>query len=332
MNVLSLFAGIGGLDLGLERAGMTVVGQVEIDPFCQRVLAKHWPEVPRHDDVRTCVEWWLGESRPAVDVICGGFPCQPVSLAGRRKAQDDERWLWPLMASVIGQLRPRFAILENVPGLFTAGFADVLADLAALGFDAEWDCVPAAAVGAPHRRDRLFLVAHASSESGGIQPVTESGSGSTAVAGDDGAARFVANSYGPFGRPAPRAAVAGSGGAEVRQWPVEFGRCGSDVANSPSDGWRARRSRRPPRSRPDGRVIPAQGLGDTDRPGQPQSGWTFGEEWRRPVDSGWWATEPDVGRVAHGVPARVDRLRGLGNAVVPQVAEHVGRLVMAHAA
>ena len=83
MNVLSLFSGIGGLELGLERAGMTVVGQVEINPFCRRVLEKHWPEVPRHDDVRTAVEWWLGRARPAVDVVCGGFPCQPVSLAGR---------------------------------------------------------------------------------------------------------------------------------------------------------------------------------------------------------------------------------------------------------
>ena len=92
MNVLSLFAGIGGLDLGLERAGMTVVGQVEIEPFCQRVLAKHWPEVPRHDDVRTAVEWWMGGARPAVDVVCGGFPCQPFSVAGEGRGVADERW------------------------------------------------------------------------------------------------------------------------------------------------------------------------------------------------------------------------------------------------
>ncbi len=106
MNVLSLFSGIGGLELGLERAGMTVVGQVEIDEFCRRVLAKHWPDVPRHDDVRTCVEWWRGQPRPAVHVVCGGFPCQPSSEAGLRLAQQDPRWLWPAMAPVIAALRP----------------------------------------------------------------------------------------------------------------------------------------------------------------------------------------------------------------------------------
>lgn len=102
MNVLSLFAGIGGLDLGLERAGMTTIGQVEIDPYCQQVLARHWPGVPRHDDVRTTVEWWGREHRPTVDVVAGGFPCQPVSAAGARGAQQDERWLWPAMAHIIG--------------------------------------------------------------------------------------------------------------------------------------------------------------------------------------------------------------------------------------
>jgi DNA (cytosine-5)-methyltransferase 1 len=161
LNVLSLFAGIGGLDLGLERAGMTTVGQVELDPYCRSVLARRWPEVPRHDDVRTCSEWWMGEPRPAVDVVSGGFPCQPDSVAGLRLAQADERWLWPAMATVVGDLRPRLVIVENVPGLLTAGFGDVLGDLAALGFDAEWDCIPASAFGAPHRRDRVFVVAYA---------------------------------------------------------------------------------------------------------------------------------------------------------------------------
>ena len=131
MNVLSLFSGIGGLDLGLQRAGMTIAGQVEIDPWCRKVLAKHWPEVPRHDDVRTCAGWW-GE-RPVPDLICGGFPCQPVSSAGRRVAQSDPRWLWPLMAGVVAELRPGWVVIENVPGLLRLGLADVLGDLAGLG-------------------------------------------------------------------------------------------------------------------------------------------------------------------------------------------------------
>src|SRR5580700_10622450 len=101
MNVLSLFSGIGGLDLGLERAGMTVAGQVEIDPWCRKILAKHWPEVPRHDDVRTATGWWLSESRPVVDLVCGGVPCQPVSVAGKGLAQQDERWLWPATMDIV---------------------------------------------------------------------------------------------------------------------------------------------------------------------------------------------------------------------------------------
>lgn len=160
MNVLSLFSGIGGLELGLERAGMTVVGQVEIDPYCRRVLAKHWPEVPRHDDVRTAVEWWRSQPRPDVDLICGGPPCQPVSHAGRRLAEHDDRWMWPAMREVLRLVRPRYAFIENVAGLLTAGLTGILADLADLGFDADWSLVPACAVGAPHMRHRLFVLAH----------------------------------------------------------------------------------------------------------------------------------------------------------------------------
>lgn len=160
MNVLSLFAGIGGLELGLERAGMTVVGQVEIDPFCRGILEKHWPDVPKHDDVRTAVEWWRSESRPRVDVICGGYPCQPYSTAGKMLGDNDSRYLWPAFVDTIRALRPDYAILENVPAHLRLGFDRVLADLAELGFDAEWSIVHAAAVGAPHRRPRLFVLAY----------------------------------------------------------------------------------------------------------------------------------------------------------------------------
>lgn len=162
MNVLSLFAGIGGLDLGLQRAGMTVVGQVEIDPFCRKVLAKHWPDVERHDDVQTAVDWWQSRRRPRVDVVAGGFPCQPFSSAGRRRGVADERWGWPWMADVVRAIRPRHVIVENVPALVddADAFGWLLGDLAALGFDAEWSVLTACSVGAPHVRSRLFLVAY----------------------------------------------------------------------------------------------------------------------------------------------------------------------------
>lgn len=159
MTFGSLFSGIGGLDLGLERAGMVCKWQVEKDEYCQRVLAKHWPGVKRYGDIREL----SGDELERVDLIAGGFHCQPVSLAGRRLATDDERWLWPEFARLIRVLRPRIALLENVPGLLSAGMGEVLGDLAAIGFDAEWCLLSACTFGAPHTRERVFIVAYANS-------------------------------------------------------------------------------------------------------------------------------------------------------------------------
>lgn len=165
VNVLSLFAGIGGLELGLEAAGMTVVGQVERDPYCLQVLTEHWPEVPKHDDVCTAVEWWGSAVRPPVHVVAGGFPCQPFSSSGLRRGISDERWLWWAMRDVIRAVRPRYVVVENVAALLrdADAFGTVLADLHDLGFDAEWSVVPACALGAPHTRERLLVVAYAPS-------------------------------------------------------------------------------------------------------------------------------------------------------------------------
>ena len=156
MTVGSLFSWIGGFDLGFERAGFEIRWQVEIDPFCRRVLEKHWPGIKRYADIRT-----LHAPEPAyVDVICGGFPCQPVSDNGTKGRQRDARWLWPEFARLIRELRPRYVVVENVAGLRRGGMGDLLGDLAAIGFDAEWESVPAAAFGAPHGRDRVWLVAY----------------------------------------------------------------------------------------------------------------------------------------------------------------------------
>jgi DNA (cytosine-5)-methyltransferase 1 len=155
----SLFAGIGGFDLGFERAGMRCVWQVEIDPFCRKVLAKHWPDVRRWDDVRTFppepTEDWT------CDVICGGFPCQDISLAGRGAGIDGERsGLWSEYARIVRALRPRYVVVENSPALAIRGLGRVLGDLAELGFDAEWSQLSACRMGAPHMRRRLFIVAY----------------------------------------------------------------------------------------------------------------------------------------------------------------------------
>jgi DNA (cytosine-5)-methyltransferase 1 len=236
MKVGSLFSGIGGLDLGLERAGMRVVWQSEIDPYACQVLAKHWPEVPNHGDIKR-IDW--GTVEP-VDVICGGYPCQPFSLAGQRKGTDDPRHLWPWVRDAISALRPRYAILENVCGHLSMGGTVVIGELTEIGYDAEWRVVSAAGLGAPHRRERLFIVAY------------------------------------------PK-------GKYVEE---------SEVVDS--SVWRSSRK--------------------------------FGRSWASQIPRlAWSGNEPRMDRVADGLSDWVDRSRGLGNAVVPQVAEYVGRLVMEHA-
>lgn len=228
LTVGSLFSGIGGIDLGLERAGMTVKWHSEIDPYACRVLKKHWPDVPNLGDI-TQVNW---EKVPYVDVIAGGYPCQPFSLSGNRAGENDARHLWPDFRNAISRIRPRYALLENVRGHLSLGGTAVVADLAAIGYDCEWRIISAASVGANHKRDRLIIVAYPNSVGGP-----------------------------------------------------------------------ARGTKRPVFWRP--------------------SNYFDGH--------GWWRTEPAVGRMGHGIPRKVDRLRGLGNAVVPQVAEVVGRLIVSHA-
>jgi DNA (cytosine-5)-methyltransferase 1 len=155
----SLFSGVGGIDIGLERAGMVCKWQVEIDPYALRVLEKHWPGVKRYGDVRL-IDWSQVEP---VDLICGGVPCQPVSVAGKRLGKDDDRFLWPEVTRCLRDLRPRYALLENVPGLFSIDrgrvFGRILADLADCGYDAEYGILSAADMGAPHLRKRVFIIA-----------------------------------------------------------------------------------------------------------------------------------------------------------------------------
>lgn len=165
-RVLDLFSGIGGFSLGLERTGgFKTVAFCEIEPFCRRVLAKHWPEVPCYDDVRSLTAERLAADGIEIDVICGGFPCQDISVAGKRVGIGGERsGLWFEYARLIGELRPRFAIVENTPGLLDRGMGDVLGSLASFGYDAEWHVISARQIGAPHTRERLWLVAYPEGE------------------------------------------------------------------------------------------------------------------------------------------------------------------------
>ena len=277
LTVGSLFSGIGGFDLGLERAGMKVIWQSEIDEFASKVLKKHWPDVPNLGDI-TKVDWSKVE-RP--DVICGGYPCQPFSTAGKRGGATDPRHLWPAMFNAICLLRPRYALMENVRGHLSLGFGRVLGDLAEIGYDAEWQVIPAAAVGAPHKRDRVFIVAY-SNNSRSRTPERRI---------DDNWSAQIKE----------RSNIAQS----------QFGRHGTEMADT------------------DGEQLGQRGR--TKNIGSKNKVWS--DYIRRKTTNGfrqWWEVEPNVGRVANGVPDRVDRLKGLGNAIVPQVAELVGALVVEH--
>ena len=162
MNFGSLFAGIGGIDLGLERAGMTCLWQVEIDEFCLRVLEKHWPDIQKFGDVKDVGRHNL----TPVELIVGGFPCQPHSVGGKRRGAEDDRNLWPVFSRVIAELKPQYVLAENVPGIITTYLDTVLSDLESKGYACATFNIPACAFDAPHNRGRIFIVAHSMCEYG----------------------------------------------------------------------------------------------------------------------------------------------------------------------
>jgi len=312
LTVGSLFAGIGGLELGLEMTGgFKTVWQVENNEFARRVLAKHWPDARRWDDVRTFPPdaagngWEQGDQNTSgrsggsgekqgagprgggawdCDLICAGFPCQDISYAGAGAGLGGERsGLFYEATRIIRVLGPRYVVLENVAALLTRGLDAVLGTLASLGYDAEWHCIPAAAVGAPHIRDRVFVIAYANGcEQGrGQQSERQANQRDTDATGD-----------GPQGN--------------------------VDV--------------------PD-----AKSVGRTTGRGESRNETGKGQRWSESSASSWWNSEPAIrfvddglplglvryaGRVATGVPNRVNKLRCLGNAVVPQVAQWIGQRIL----
>jgi DNA (cytosine-5)-methyltransferase 1 len=270
LRTLDLFAGIGGFSLGLHRTGgFETVAFVERDDYAQKVLAKNFPDVPIFDDVRTFDADGLGR----IDVITGGFPCQPWSVAGKREGHLDtqDRDLWPKMASIIEELQPKWVIGENVQGFVNKpmGLARTLADLESIGYQSTYWILPAAGVGAPHRRNRVFILAHTRHGRRGNIRVTEK-----------------------------------------RQDPQKERSTDTDSVSGSS--------KQP------------SFVADTDNSGR---GKQRGEKPVRKEQSAIerscrWPSEPRVGRVAHGIPNRVDRLKGLGNAVVPQIVTMIGYAIL----
>jgi DNA (cytosine-5)-methyltransferase 1 len=309
----SLFSGIGGLELGLERAGLgPVLWQVECDPFCREVLAAHWPQATRHEDVRS-----VGAATLApVDVLCGGFPCQDASLAGKGAGllAGERTGLWREFARLVRELRPRYVVAENVPGLIRRGLDVVVADLTAAGYAVEAARIAAADLGAPHRRERVFIVAHAI----GAGLRNESGWGSgprrsdspepehhgESLADTDSAGQQRSGQAEPEGRHDDPDAVGSGEGAEL------------------SDSGRA--AIRIPEKCELERPCNDFGCGEVLWPPYPDDVHAWGQV---PAD-----TQPSICRLADGVSARLARrrakLKALGNAVVPACAEIAGARVM----
>jgi len=278
VRVLDLFSGIGGFSLGLERAGMETVAFCEIEPYCQKVLRKHWPDVPIYEDVRDVSKDRLeSDGITGIDVITGGFPCQDISVAGAQAGIEGERsGLWGELCRVIGDIRPRFAIVENVTALISGDsgkwFGRVLGDLAEIGYDCEWHCIPASELGAHHHRDRVWVIAYPN--------------------GLGGRELFSKK------RQTIRKQLIGNG-EDGRAWVI------SDTMYKRLQGREKQGSLKESRERCN-QFSPGQICG-------------FGA---------LKSVEPSVRGGFNGLPRRVDRLKGLGNAVVPQIPELIGRAIM----
>ena len=300
MRVLDLFSGIGGMSLGLQMGDpqFETVQFVEIDDYCRQVLELRWPGVPVHDDVRTFT------ARPrGYDLVTAGYPCQPFSQAGKRAGAKDDRHLWPEVSRILAECRPTWFLGENVAGHITMGLDDVLSDLEGQGYAARAFVIPACAVDAPHRRDRVWIVGHASkqSEGGAKQGVNRKGRRSNTATASQAVAD--ANGTRQHTSAGPR-----QGNGKTRD---DTGRRCADVANAEDNG--LQRLRNLTETNPAG-SRQKQPLGDSDESGVTQ-----------PCR---WLPEPAVCRVANGVPRRVDRLKGLGNSVVPQVVAMLAKTII----
>lgn len=273
LRVLDLFSGIGGFSLGLERTGgFETVAFCEIEPYARAVLRKQWPTVPCYDDVRSLTAKRLSADGIDADVICGGFPCQDISTAGKGGGIDAERsGLWREYHRLIGEIRPRYAIVENVAALTFRGLLRVLGDLAQIRYDAEWHCIPACAVGAPHERDRVWIVAHTASE---------------------------------------RCRKAREHSERSEEWSCGCGALSNPYANG--DGLETHSDKAPICGAPIYREL-SRRLSEVGYAGQWHGTWPLGT---RPLG------------MDDGLPADVERIRALGNAVVPQVVQTIGEAIL----
>ena len=297
MKVLDLFSGIGGFSLGLERAGMETVAFCEFDEHAQKVLRKHWPDVPIHSDIR---ELDAKQYRGTVDVVCGGFPCQDLSNAGAQAGfSGDRSSLYTEMLRVISECMPRYAIFENVSGLLTGDsgrwFGQFLYDLDKIGFDAEWHCIEAAYVGAPHRRNRVWVIAYP--HDGCELKKKEIFTRGDAIISSSNTFTYAQSKHDRNGKQ-----------ESIKGQKSKFRKGFSGIkisANANSE-------------RCKGVAKIAHDLK------QQIESMRSSED----VRQGFNLSEPPLCGANDGLPRRLDRLRRLGNAVVPQIPEAIGRAIM----
>ena len=359
ITVGSLFSGCGGLDLGFEHAGYDVKWMCEIDKWCNKVLANRFPSTPNLLDATD-----LSDAEE-VDVLIGGFPCQPVSAAGRKNGVDDPRWLWPAFDRAIRHIQPYYVVVENVPGLFNRGFGDVLGALALQGYDAEWFSLQSSDVGAPHRRKRVYILA---SNTNRLRFWPKRGE----APGEQGEIGRQKNDYFPYGSSKGRiqaAAIADSISGRFKKhqqgWKLQLlGEDGQDTSDShgerqqgfPEDNSQDGSMEIQGRDNPDGRNSD---VAHSDSEYEYRTGQTGTRRWEEPTD-GYFGTYTDAirrwegilrpvpnpkddrGRISvefvewmMGFPedwtegvSRTQRLKMLGNAVQVQCAELVGNLLM----
>jgi len=347
MQVLSLCSGIGGMDLGLERAGMEIVGQVEIDPFCLKILAKHWPDVKRMENVFDVKGDEFGE----IDLICAGFPCQPYSCAGKRRGAEDDRAIWPEIFKIVKATKPDWCIFENVPGIINMALDQVLSDLEDQGYTCQAFIIPACGVDAPHRRDRVWIVANSVGR-GCRENWQQRGMARVPGARPHNAMQAEKSSANVADTSIARSRGLSIQPGKSRQADTDIDRSGEDVSDSIGqglEGWQGIRrdieSQQQTIER-SGESTPADTTGEQ----QPRSrrAWAGRAE---PSNGCWWSTEsclcnvanglpaglagcvewpaePDIPRIATGIKDRVNKLKALGNALIPQIPEILGRMIM----
>ena len=306
MKVLDLFSGIGGFSHGLDKVGFKTVAFCEMDKYCKLVLQKHWKGVKIYNDVKELKGEEIIKEHGTIDIVVGGFPCQPFSIAGARKGTDDNRHLWPEMFRIIKELKPRWVIGENVRGIVSIQngmvFENVCTDLEGEGYEVRAFNIPAAGVGAPHKRERVWIVANS-------RRTLRQGSELERENANEGGQENAYQHQRSSGTPEHNVADTNTGLSEQSNQEVQargntLNSSSGDVANTNSQ-----------RQQEQCGTESVQKEGNESQRSSSQARHTG------------WESEPDVGRVAHGLSGRVHRLKALGNSIVPKIAEEIGRAI-----